>query len=78
MNWPVADRAVINASPLIFLSRCHPRYAGMCAIHHWIPACAGMTDGRYFSLGGLFQTLLYHGSVFGECTERPASMQACP
>ena len=21
MNWPVADRAIINASPLIFLSR---------------------------------------------------------
>ena len=28
----------------------------MYAIHHWIPACAGMTEGRYFSLGGLFQT----------------------
>ena len=21
MNWPVADRAIVNASPLIFLSR---------------------------------------------------------
>ena len=24
---------------------CHSRYAGMACVNHWIPACAGMTEG---------------------------------
>ena len=31
---------------------CHSRYAGMYAINHWIPACAGMTRGGLRLLPG--------------------------
>ena len=39
--------------------RCHPRYAGMACVPHWIPAFAGMTTGAaVWHLSGMAKGLL--------------------